>query len=55
MNEPTRCNWCGKQRRKFSDWEQERLKGGWARLCSGCARKRLNNPYSALLPMRKRP
>ena len=48
-----KCTWCGKDRRKFSKWEQETLGGEWKPLCSDCARKRLNNPWNALLNMRK--
>lgn len=50
--ERPKCIWCGK-RRKPSIWEQETLGGVWARLCGPCATKRLNNPWNALLPMRK--
>lgn len=48
-----RCVWCGKHRRTFSDWEQEHHRNGWLPLCRPCARKRLDNPYNALLPLRK--
>lgn len=49
----TKCAWCLKERRTMSDWEQETLSGEWKRLCKPCARTRLNNPFNALLPMRK--
>ncbi|WRS29633.1 hypothetical protein U6G28_08905 [Actinomycetaceae bacterium MB13-C1-2] len=49
-----RCEWCGKQRRKFSTWEQKTISTGkWEPLCDGCATRRLNNPWNALLGMRK--
>jgi hypothetical protein len=48
-----KCNWCGKPNRTASDWEQERLRGGWARLCVRCANRRLNNPFCGLLHMRR--
>ena len=47
------CAWCGKNRRSWSDWEQETLRNGWKRLCALCAKKRLRNPWSALLAMRR--
>ena len=47
------CIWCAEERTTMSDWEQERLQGGWFRLCKPCARARLDNPLNALLPMRK--
>ena len=51
---PHRCWWCGKERRHFSDWEQRPFGGRkWMRLCEPCATKRLNNPLSGLLGMRK--
>ena len=53
----TRCGWCGKPRRRFSEWEQQvlagRNEGQWKRLCNRCATRRLNNPYSGILPMRR--
>ena len=54
-----RCVWClprdCKRHPKPSGWEQQRLRNDeWATLCVRCARKRLNNPWNALLPMRKR-
>ena len=52
-SEMVRCAWCGKMRRKFSEWEQKNLKDEWHTLCSRCANRRLDNPYNALLPMRK--
>lgn len=52
MADHPKCRWCGK-RRKPSNWEQNTLDGEWARLCGPCATKRLNNPWNALLPMRK--
>jgi hypothetical protein len=49
-----RCRWCGKDRREFSGWEQQHLKtNDYSPLCLRCASKRLNNPFNALLPMRK--
>jgi hypothetical protein len=50
-----RCAWCGKERRKFSDWEQKTIRpdGKWERLCAPCARRRLDNPWNALIPIRK--
>lgn len=51
--EGTRCAWCGKPKRRFSDWEQKTLNGVWKQLCNPCATRRLNNPYNALLGMRK--
>lgn len=53
MSEAKRCPWCGKPRRHWSGWEQRTLSGEWKRLCNPCTTRRLNNPYSALLPMRK--
>lgn len=53
-NEPTRCDWCGTPRRSWSDWEQQGVTDKlWKRLCSRCANRRLDNPWNALLPMRK--
>lgn len=52
MPERPKCAWCGKNR-KPSNWEQETREGIWKRLCEPCANRRLNNPWSALLPMRK--
>ena len=49
----TRCSWCGKSKRKLSEWEQNTLKGEWKQMCVACANRRLNNPYNALLQMRK--
>jgi len=52
-----RCGWCGKPRRRFSEWEQQVLggcdAGRYMRLCSRCATRRLNNPYSGIFPMRR--
>jgi len=48
-----RCFWCNGRGRQASDWEQEHHARGWQRLCKRCARVRLNNPWSALLTMRK--
>lgn len=54
MSRPTtRCFWCGKEKTRFSEWEQEHHAKGWQRLCNPCATRRLNNPYNALLGMRK--
>lgn len=51
--ETAKCSWCWKQRRSMSEWEQKNLRGEWNRLCKPCARVRLNNPWNALLGMRK--
>lgn len=56
--ERKRCGWCGKPRTRWSEWEQETLglmgtAKQWKRLCNPCANRRLNNPYNALLGMRK--
>jgi hypothetical protein len=48
-----RCYWCGRHDVPASEWEQEHRSGGWQRLCNRCARRRLNNPWNALLSMRK--
>jgi hypothetical protein len=48
-----RCRWCGKDRRRPSDWEQQNLSGDWQRLCARCASRRLASPWSALLTMRR--
>jgi hypothetical protein len=48
-----RCFWCGQRNRQASDWEQENYAKGWQRLCRRCATVRLNNPWNALLSMRK--
>jgi len=48
-----KCTWCGKNKKSMSDWEQQTLKGEWKTLCKPCANRRLNNPYNALLNMRK--
>jgi len=48
-----RCTWCLKNKLKNPEWEQKNLKGKWKPLCSKCANRRLNNPYNALLDMRK--
>jgi hypothetical protein len=52
------CTWCWPRprirRKANSDWEQKTLSTGeWKRMCGRCARSRLDNPYNALLPMRK--
>lgn len=56
-NELWNCPWCypiGTGRgRKPSGWEQQTTGGEWKTLCTKCARRRLNNPWNALLPMRK--
>lgn len=49
----TPCTWCLKPHRSMSEWEQKNLRGEWKRLCKPCARVRLNNPWNALLGMRK--
>ena len=49
-----KCKWCGKDKKSFSEYEQEVLTTGeYHRLCIPCANKRLNNPWNALLSMRK--
>ena len=58
MSEKFRCPWCAKDRTKWSDWEQETLglfgkPPEWKRMCTYCARRRLNNPYNAMLGMRR--
>lgn len=48
-----KCYWCLKCR-KPSNWEQQGTSNDdYHRLCEPCARRRLNNPWNALLPMRK--
>ncbi len=47
------CSWCGKDRVKAPEWEQNHFRNGWEPLCSYCANKRLRNPFNALLDMRK--
>lgn len=47
-----KCTWCLK-REANSNWEQNNLSGKWKRLCKPCANKRLNNPFNALLKLRK--
>lgn len=49
----TKCEWCGKEKKAMSEWESEHLYKGWLPLCKPCATKRLNNPYNALLSMRR--
>lgn len=47
------CRWCGK-RRNPSGWEQKILgSDDYASLCASCARRRLHNPWNALLALRK--
>ena len=47
------CRWCGNRNRTPSEWEQRNLSGIWQRLCVRCAERRLDNPWNALLDMRK--
>jgi hypothetical protein len=47
------CVWCGKDKRKMSEWEQQHTSGAWHPLCNPCANRRLRNPYNALLSLRK--
>ena len=51
------CGWClppsGKRRTANSAWEQQNIHGEWMRLCNRCANRRLDNPYNALLNLRK--
>lgn len=50
---PFRCRWCGKTG-KPSGWEQKVLSSDeYAPLCQSCARRRLDNLWNALLPVRK--
>ena len=56
--DPIRCGWCGKYKTRLSNWEQQTLglagiERTWIRLCNPCATRHLNNPYNALLNMRK--
>ena len=55
MPERRRCEWCGKDRRQFSEWGQQTIgvDGKWMSLCVPCTNRRLNNPLNALLGMRK--
>ena len=55
MTEYHHCEWCDKDRRKFSEWEQQTIgvDGEWMPLCRPCANRQLNNPLNALLGMRK--
>lgn len=51
------CAWCGKtykSEKSKSNWEQDSHRSGWQILCNRCANSRLDNPYNAILPMRKR-
>ena len=51
-----RCHWCGKTyktERPRSGWEQKSTRVGWQEMCNRCATRRLNNPWSGLLNMRK--
>jgi len=48
-----RCIWCGKDKKKFSEWEQRTISREWKPLCKPCANRRLKNPLNALLDMRK--
>lgn len=48
-----KCKWCLKHSIRNPEWEQKGLDGKWKPLCSYCTRRRLNNPYNALLDMRK--
>ena len=43
MPERRRCEWCGKDRRQFSEWEQKTIgaDGKWMPLCRPCANSRL--------------
>lgn len=51
--EKWRCGWCGKYRTKSPEWEQMTIRGKWLPLCSYCARRRLDNPFNALLNIRR--
>lgn len=49
-----KCEWCGKIRKKFSDWEQQNMRThSWNPLCPRCLHRRQKNPYNALLSMRR--
>ena len=44
-----KCTWCGKRRRKWSDYEQQCLiSGRWHRICTWCLNRREKNPWSGL-------
>lgn len=50
------CHWCGRARRKMSEWEQlDVTKKTYHRLCNPCATRRLRNPLNAMLPIRRVP
>lgn len=56
--EVPKCGWCTKGRKGNSGWEQQTIgmfgkEKRWMPLCKVCANRRLNNPYNALLGMRK--
>lgn len=56
MPSDERCEWCGRRFKpgyKWSGWEQYWKDGIWKPLCVRCANRRLDNPYNALLKMRK--
>ncbi|GAB3472139.1 hypothetical protein [Actinophytocola sediminis] len=58
MTAPWVCPWCPlphgpRTGTKPGAWEQQTLSGEWKRMCSRCSRRRLNNPWNALLGMRK--
>lgn len=49
------CGWCIRHPRAIanSGYEQQNTSGEWKGLCKRCASRRLNNPYNALLNIRK--
>jgi len=50
-----RCIWCGKRRRKWSEWEQKKLgTEEYFPLCNYCVNQRWKSNVIALIPMRKR-
>ena len=54
--EEWRCTWCGKYYKtpRLSGWEQqESHTSEWREMCNRCATRRLNNPWNALLGLRR--
>lgn len=47
------CQWCGKRKSKFSDWEQLGRRDEYFPLCVPCANKRLKNMMNVMVPMRR--
>ena len=56
--ESTRCHWCGKQRKVFSDWEQQDIATHeWKPVCNPCATRKLRKaatPLGAIIPLRRK-